>query len=234
MLGRLGGYLRALRYRILRQTGTLHTVPYEQSVLSSTPSITPEEGLFVPTPEDEFTQPIQIKVKNGKPVTVLVDLEMHVAEFKGMVERVTGVAKGEQRFYQEECSLPPCQCCRAYKGRHTLKHYHVKPNDTITIIPLLCSSNAKHGYSLTQAVTVKSLTNRTYSVLMDPEMLVMEFKDLVSETVGPPVFEIRLIFVNKDVAIEKGKAYEMLDGYTLSHYGIQEGALIYLVLRILS
>jgi hypothetical protein len=136
MLGRLGGYLRALRYRILRRTGMLRTVPYEHGVLSCTPSIThPEVGLFVPTPEDEFTQPIQIKVKNGKPVTVLVDLEMRVAEFKGMVERVTGVAKGEQRFYQEECWLPPCQCCRVHKERHTLKHYHVKPVSRIAFLP---------------------------------------------------------------------------------------------------
>jgi hypothetical protein len=91
-------------------------------------------------------------------------------------------------------------------------------NDTITIIPLLRSSDANNGYSLTQAVTVMSLTNRTWSVLMDPEMLVMEFKDLVSETVGPPVFEIRLIFVNKDEAMEKGKACEMLDGSFSVHW----------------
>lgn len=59
MLGRLGSYLCALRYRILCRTGMLRTVPYEHGVLSCTPSMTHlEEGLFVPTPEDEFTQPI--------------------------------------------------------------------------------------------------------------------------------------------------------------------------------
>ena len=93
-------------------------------------------------------------------------------------------------------------------------------NDTITVIPLLRSSDENNGYSLTQTVTVMSLANSTWSVLMDPEMLVMEFKDLVSRTVGPPAFEIRLVFVNnKDEAMEKGKAREMLDGSFSVHLG---------------
>ena len=122
-----------------------------RTVLSCNPSTThPKDGLFVPTPEDEVTQPIQIKVKvkNGKPVTVLVNLEMRVEEFQAMVEKVTGVEKGEQRFYQEECLLPPCQCCFTHEEDHTLKHYRVKEvsriaflPSSITLFPISLSSN---------------------------------------------------------------------------------------------
>ena len=112
------------------------TVPYQHSVLSNPPSIAhPKDGLPVPAPEDRFIQPIQIKVKNGRPVTVLVSLEMQVADFKGVVERVTGVAKDEQRFYQEDCGLPPCRCCFTHKEHHTLKHYNVKEVSRIAFLP---------------------------------------------------------------------------------------------------
>ena len=71
-------------------------------------------------------------------------------------------------------------------------------------------------------IYVKSLTGRVTTLEVDPSDTIEDVKDKVSDTIGIPSSEQRLLFGGK----------QLEDGHTLSDYNIIPDSTLHIVLRL--
>ncbi|ESQ47292.1 hypothetical protein EUTSA_v10028259mg [Eutrema salsugineum] len=71
-------------------------------------------------------------------------------------------------------------------------------------------------------IIVKNMENRNVSLIVRGSTTIENLKAMIEDSEGVPVQMQRLIFSGK----------QLQDGHTLSHYSIQSGSYIHLVIRL--
>jgi len=152
----------------------------------------------------EVSPSIEIKILgDNSTIYSNVKLDKKVVDLKKDIENKTAIKVENQKLFCKNIIL---------EDQKELKSYF-STNSNI-YITLISETN--------MLIYVKTLTGKTISIRVRPDMLVFEFKEIIHYLQGIPSDQIRLIF----------GGYQLEDGKTISYYNIQNESMIHLILRL--
>lgn len=110
------------------------------------------------------------------------------------------------------------QLCRY---SYPFPHYNPCPRPTFNTCTLAPNDEREPYNYVERHVYIKTITNKTISILFDSNLTILNIKNILSATEGIPVNQIRLVY--------KGVLENAL---TLGDYNIGPGDIIRLILRL--
>lgn len=139
----------------------------------------------------------------GKTTSLAADATDTIAKVKMQVYALEDVAPEQQRLYFAARSLNDGQ---------TLAECGIKEDSTLHLI---CQRSKMQ-------ITVKTIASKSISLTVEPWDTLAKVKSRIEEQEGVPPAKQRLIFAGQQLKDEK----------TLSEYNVQQGSVMYLVLRL--
>lgn len=147
---------------------------------------------------------IFIEMLEGKKITLKVRPHDTVASVKDKIQEIRGVPFGQQRLIFSPKRL---------ENDKKLSFYNIKNGSTLGLKPDLRGG---------MQIFIKTLTGKTITLEVGPSDTIENVKTQIQDKEGIPPDQQRLILADKVLE----------NGHTLSNYNIQNGSMVYLILRL--
>lgn len=147
---------------------------------------------------------LQIKL-NGENITIRMEPSDKVEDLKTRIQDKTGIPASNQQLI---CAIHQLQDARS------LSHYNITSKSSLLLV-LRSSSKIQ--------IFVKTITGQTITIEVEAHETIENVRARIQEELDIPPDQQRLSFGGKS----------LLNGQTISDYGMQKGSTIHLTLRML-